>query len=326
MTSVEAPRIGLVLGAGGVLGGAWLVGALRALATECKWDPTNADHFVGTSAGALVAALLASAISPSSDLLHAATFHALSPPRPLPGSLALVRAGLTGSTTRPLLATAGGLLPRGVISTTPIKEVVRRRAGERWPTRRKLWIVACDYQTGRRTVFGRADGEHVGLPSAVAASCAIPGFYQPERIGLREYVDGGLWSTSNLDLLAGRRLDLVICLNPMSAEWPAHHWPAGTMVAHAQSAEHQRVLHEASLLEQTGTPVVLIEPTAADLSLMGSNLMRRRHSEEVIDLAERTTAAQLITLEDRGQLAALSDECPRSTRQRTPDGLRGGPR
>jgi NTE family protein len=187
MTSVEAPRIGLVLGAGGVLGGAWLVGALRALATECKWDPTNADHFVGTSAGALVAALLASAISPSSDLLHAATFHALSPPRPLPGSLALVRAGLTGSTTRPLLATAGGLLPRGVISTTPIKEVVRRRAGERWPTRRKLWIVACDYQTGRRTVFGRADGEHVGLPSAVAASCAIPGFYQPERIGLREY-------------------------------------------------------------------------------------------------------------------------------------------
>jgi len=97
---------------------------------------------------------------------------------------------------------------------------------------------------------------------------------------------GALWSTSNLDLLAGRRLDLVICLNPMSAEWPTHHWPAGTMVARAQSAEHQRVLHEASLLEQTGTPVVLIEPTAADLSLMGSNLMRRRHSEEVIELAK----------------------------------------
>jgi NTE family protein len=306
MTSDEAsPRIGLVLGAGGVLGGAWLVGALRALATECEWDPASANHFVGTSVGALVAALLASGISPSSDLLHAATFHLLSPLRPLPGSLALARAGLTGSTARPLLATAAGLLPRGVVSTAPIKEVVRRRAGERWPTRRKLWIVACDYRTGRRTVFGRADGERVGLPSAVAASCAIPGFYQPERIGLHEYVDGGLWSTSNLDLLAGQRLDLVICLNPMSAEWPPRHRPAGTMFAHAQRAEHQRALHEVSLLEQTGTPVVLIEPTPADLALMGRNLMRRRHSEEVVDLAKRTTVAQLHTLEKGGQLPSL---------------------
>jgi NTE family protein len=48
----------------------------------------------------------------------------------------------------------------------------------------------------------------------VAASCAIPGFYRSVRIGGRRYVDGGVQSTSNLDLMAGLGLDLVICLNP----------------------------------------------------------------------------------------------------------------
>ena len=50
-------RVGLVLGAGGVLGGAWLTGALHALATETEWDPASADHIVGTSAGSMIGGL-----------------------------------------------------------------------------------------------------------------------------------------------------------------------------------------------------------------------------------------------------------------------------
>jgi len=53
------PRVGLVLGAGGVLGGAWLVGALEAIAAETGWDPGSADRLVGTSAGSMIGAMAA---------------------------------------------------------------------------------------------------------------------------------------------------------------------------------------------------------------------------------------------------------------------------
>jgi predicted acylesterase/phospholipase RssA len=48
------PRVGVVLGAGGVLGGAWMAGALAALHTVTGWDPREADWLVGTSAGAVI--------------------------------------------------------------------------------------------------------------------------------------------------------------------------------------------------------------------------------------------------------------------------------
>ena len=68
----NAPKVGLVLGAGGVLGGAWLVGALQALAEETGWDPGSADRIVGTSAGAMVSGLLASGVPPWVMVAHSA--------------------------------------------------------------------------------------------------------------------------------------------------------------------------------------------------------------------------------------------------------------
>src|SRR3954464_15699663 len=53
----SAPRVGLVLGAGGVLGGAWITGGLHALATETGWDPGSAERIVGTSAGSMMGSL-----------------------------------------------------------------------------------------------------------------------------------------------------------------------------------------------------------------------------------------------------------------------------
>src|SRR3954466_16104389 len=65
-------RIGLVLGAGGVMGGAWLTGGLHALATETGWDPAGADHVVGTSAGSMMGALLAGGVPPWFMVAHSA--------------------------------------------------------------------------------------------------------------------------------------------------------------------------------------------------------------------------------------------------------------
>src|SRR5947209_6661503 len=65
-------RVGLVLGAGGVMGGAWLTGGLQALAAETGWDPASADHIVGTSAGSMIAGLLACGVPPWFMVAHSA--------------------------------------------------------------------------------------------------------------------------------------------------------------------------------------------------------------------------------------------------------------
>src|SRR5213080_317817 len=57
-------KVGLVLGAGGVVGASWLIGALEALASETGWNPSEADVIVGTSAGSVVGALTAAGIAP----------------------------------------------------------------------------------------------------------------------------------------------------------------------------------------------------------------------------------------------------------------------
>ena len=64
--------VGLVLGAGGVMGGAWLTGALQALADETGWDPASADCVVGTSAGAMIGSLCASGVPPWFMVAHSA--------------------------------------------------------------------------------------------------------------------------------------------------------------------------------------------------------------------------------------------------------------
>ena len=96
-----------------------------------------------------------------------------------------------------------GWLPRGFVSTRPISDLVKTFVAGDWPDHPNYWAVAADYRTGWRVVFGRDDAPYATVGQAVAASCAIPGFYHPVAIDGRRYVDGGVCSLSNLDLLAG---------------------------------------------------------------------------------------------------------------------------
>lgn len=312
-------RVGLVLGAGGVLGGAWLTGGLHALARETSWDPSSADYIVGTSAGSVIGALLAADVPPWFMVAHSAgeSFDGLEGPdgRPAaeadrsggaafrlhrglpwlgPGS---VRLGLT-SLRDPLrhtpLQLLAGWLPAGLVSTDSIKDVVRRAVPGSWPEHPSYWAVACDYASGRRIPFGRVDAPRAQVPDAVAASCAIPGFFRPVRIGSRRYVDGGIYSASNLDLLAGRGLDLVICLNPLSSLEPERDsGPTGLLGRAARRANGRRLGFEAKRVRAYGTEVALIQPVAEDHAAMGRNLMSGARRQQVIETAERTVAAQL---------------------------------
>ena len=160
------------------------------------------------------------------------------------------------------------------MSTDSLKETVRRVCPEGWVAHPAFWAVACDYSTGRRVPFGRDDAPPADLADAVAASCAIPGFYHPVHIGRQRYVDGGVRSPSNLDLLAGRKLDLVICLNPTSTREPASQdGLLDRVVGATRDAAGRRLGHEAKRLRSEGTEVVLVQPVADDLAVMGRNLM-----------------------------------------------------
>jgi NTE family protein len=163
-----------------------------------------------------------------------------------------------------------------------------------WTDHSGTWVVACDYSTGRRVPFGRPGAPPAGLADAVAASCAIPGFYRPVDIGGRRYVDGGMYSASNLDLLADAGLDLVICLNPTSTLAPiGSRNPLDRVADAVRRGAGRRLGYEAKKVRAKGTEVVLVQPVADDLALMGRNLMRRKGRQDVIDMARQTVAEQL---------------------------------
>jgi NTE family protein len=337
-------RVGLVLGAGGVLGGAWLTGGLHALARETDWDPATAEYIVGTSAGSMIGALVAAGVPPWFMVAHSRgeSFEGLAGPdgRPAseadrsagasfalhrglpaigPGSLRLALTTLS----RPLRHTPGqmlvGWLPAGIVSTDSLKDTIGRAVPGRWVDHHNFWVVACDYVSGRRTPFGRADAPPVRIADAVAASCAIPGFFRPVRIGNRPYVDGGVCSPSNVDLVAGRGLDLVICMNPLSAQaWPSPLEPFGLLNALSHRSNGRRLAHEERKVRRFGTEVLRIEPTAEDLAVMGNNWMSGTRRQQVIETAERTVLEQLRAPRARELLAALPSGAPHKIRR--PDG------
>ena len=200
----EAPlrsfmRVGLVLGAGGVLGGAWLTGGLHALASETGWDPATADRLVGTSAGSMIGRSSRPACRPGSwsPTRAGESFEGLTGPdgRPAreadraggavfklhrglpwlgPGSLRLALTTLA----QPAPPHAARRCRRLAAERARLHRLaqgdVRRAVPDGWVDHPNFWAVACDYSTGRRVPFGRDDAPHAELADAVAASCAIP--------------------------------------------------------------------------------------------------------------------------------------------------------
>jgi NTE family protein len=318
-------RIGLVLGAGGVVGGSWLIGALEALESETGWCPTSAEVISGTSAGSVIGAMTAAGVEPSllaayasggagDEVAEAAeragvTLEAglgempyrlqLALPPLGPGSWRMALSTLTRPLSHSPSALMAGWLPRGFVSTRPIGDLVGRFVENGWPGDSepgapRYWAVAADYATGRRVVFGRDDAPAADVGDAVAASCAIPGFYHPVKIGGKRYVDGGICSASNLDLMCDEELDLVVCLNPMSSLAQVTPRSAGErVIARFREQTGRRLGREAKKLRARGTDVLILQPTAEDLAVMGTNLMARDRREAVVERAIRTTARQL---------------------------------
>ena len=285
------------------------MGVLRALNEELGWEPAGAAEIVGTSAGSVMGSLLASGVTAEglmpSSVLAASPVDGGSKYEPDPewilfelaaqstysmstralrvplGSLGLSLSGIRPGLANPLRLISG-LAPQGLIPTVAIKNAVRRAPRDGWPRRPHCRVVACDYATGHRVVFGDAGTPAASLEQAVAASCAIPGFFEPERIEGRLYVDGGLHSMSNLDLMGDSDVDLVICLNPMSCvERPWRWGPVQQLTSAVGRLAHWQIRQEAARVRAAGRPVVLFEPSAEDIAAMGHNMMDATRAQDV---------------------------------------------
>ncbi|MET8628861.1 patatin-like phospholipase family protein [Kitasatospora sp. NPDC004669] len=266
----------LVLGAGGPVGTAWTAGLACGL-HRGGVDLGEADLIVGTSAGAITAALLATGQAPDRLATPVRPTDSGSTPPQVDGRrLGEAFAVLGDAASDP----AGARRRVGQIAlaadTGPEQaHVTRMRAmvgADQWPDR-QLLIPATDAETGEQEVFDRASG--APLPSVVAASTAFPGIYPPITINGRRYMDGSLRSATNAGLAAGARTLVVI--DPQ-----AHLFP-------------REMLHQELAVAAAHT-VVTIEPDPASIRAFGSDLSDRTAWEPAYQAGLRQaadTAAQL---------------------------------
>jgi NTE family protein len=344
---VPEPRRAIVLGGGGVLGFAWMLGALSALESVAGFDVRDVETVVGTSAGSVAAGLLgcgtpldaicrhhqgmpAPADPPIAYDYAAATGGAL-PPRPgwRPGSPRLLLDGLRHPLRSPIV-TLAGLLPTGRGTLQPVHDLMASLArdagfGQNWPTEPRPWVVAADYNTGRRVVFGRdkfaaSPGSvpriirKATLADAVTASCSIPAWYPPTVIDGVPYIDGGALSNASVDVLRGTGLDEVYVLAPMaSVNADRGRSAIGRVERLVRRTITRGILADAAALRAEGMQVCVVTPEPADLAVIGLNLMNPSRRTEVFETAQDTAAAQLA-----GQLSSSAGWGHRRATRDTP--------
>jgi NTE family protein len=281
-----------VLGAGGNAAIAWEIGIIAGLA-DAGIDVRDADVLIGTSAGSIVATLLASGL-PLEHLFAAQFDPAKQPDETAPRTdfakwrADLLRAKATAADGREFLRRVGALASARE-EHRPLKAdrqriIASRLAIRTWPDTRVL-IVAVDAESGERCVFDRTSG--APLVDAVAASCAVAGIWPAVEIDGRRYIDGGFYSIDNADLAAGYDGVLIVTL-------PARVPPLCILS-----------LDEAVRgLRDGGARVAIVhpdEPTQAAFASVGGNLL---------DPAVRTPAAR--AGREQGRVLANDDSVRRA--------------
>jgi NTE family protein len=289
----------LVLGVGGVLGRAWLTGVLAGIEDASGFDLRNCEHFVGTSAGSIVAAHLAAGESPrrpSKPLPQTAPAEPETPPgleaaaieaARLAGAAAIMAGAPFARAALRLSAPAGALIRAALLQAVPrpsgslehlhseIEQLDVRFDG-------RLRIVAVDRGRGRRVVFGRPGAPRAPVADAVRASCAVPWLFPAVQIAGREYVDGGVWSATNLDAAPAGRDTHVLCLVPTAGLAAAH-----TLGGIAGNVARSAASLEALVLRHRGAAVRIAAPSPEAAAAMGADLMDREPFGRVLEAGYR---------------------------------------
>ncbi len=298
----------LVLSGGGVLGEAWMSGVLAGLEDATGCDFRRTESLVGTSWGAVLAAALVAgqrprrpapgAGGPQLTAGEGARIPAAEREQGVAttwregavGSVALSAVRWAGAAAAPLvpatlaLGAVGGSAIRAALlarapgddeSLTEVRDRVSA-SGARFDGR--LRVVAVDRASGGRVVFGAPGAPAAEVGEAVQASCSVPSIFAPVVIGDRQYVDGGVWSTTNLDIAPAGRDTEVLCLNPMASLDIARTSAFGLLRTIAAGATGLETL----ALRGRGARVRMLSPEGPSARLMSPNLMDTSVRDDVL--------------------------------------------
>src|SRR5579875_493776 len=323
-------KTALVLGGGGFTGGVYEIGALRALDLLSVNRTINQfDVYVGTSAGAFVAAAVANGVTPeemmrvivqrvptafpdarASSLLRPNYREFATRGLKFPWRLAQLLRTLAGDvgqlSTVDIALGLAEALPAGLYSATGIERYVERILAD--PDRTndfrelgvELYMAATDLDTCDRVVFGSEGWDDVPISRAVSASSALPMVYKPVEIAGREYVDGGLVSTTNLDIAVDAGAKLIVVVNPLvpytnsfdrqiptltgsrprrvsDMGFPHIGYQAFKLIAHQRLHELARMWEE----RYPGVDIILIEPDSGDELMFQTSVMNYSSRVEI---------------------------------------------
>jgi predicted acylesterase/phospholipase RssA len=326
------PRRALVLAGGGTVGGLYEVGALLALEAVAEdLDVCDLDLYVGSSAGAFVAALLANRVTPQ-RLRETIVTDRRTLPR-LQGSRFLSLAWRSYLGTVPRLAAAvprvaaelvrhwrdallldtlgtlGQHLPLGFFTVDALERYVRDvlsrsgRTNDFRRLRRRLLVPATVLDTGGIHVFGASHRDRTPISRAVAASAAVPLVYEPVHIDGVDYVDAAITKTAHAGLAVESGARLVIVVNPVRplvVDGAARRIRDGGPLAVAGQALRiilQRRLRDGLVRhahEHPETDILLFEPYERDLELFDTPLMTYSLRHEVVRRGYRTTVKTVL--------------------------------
>jgi len=237
-------KTALVLGGGGFTGGVYEIGALRALDLLAVNSTVNDfDVYVGTSAGSFVASMLANGVTPEEmmqvlnervpseledldldkvlkpNYLGFITKAAQLPLRTFELVRSLARFGeLSAIDIGVGLAEA---LPSGLYNGSGIDQYIAgvlKDSGRPNDFRlldRELYLTATDLDTTERIVFGEPGWQDVPISKAVQCSTTLPIVYKPVDLKGRQLVDGGIRSTTNVDIAVEKGAKFIIVVNPL---------------------------------------------------------------------------------------------------------------
>jgi NTE family protein len=347
-------KTALVLGGGGFTGGVYEIGALRALDLLSVNRTVNQfDVYVGTSAGAFVASMAANGITPE-EMMRVVNRPVPTPFRDidvgtllrpnvaefarsgvmLPFKLARIARGLVGQlgsiSAMDVVLGLAEALPSGMYSGSGIEDYVRTvlsdpdRTDDFRLLEHELYLAATDLDTCERIVFGANDWDDVPISTAVRASTALPMVYKPVRVKDRELVDGGIVSTTNLDIAVEAGAKFVVVVNPLvpyvNDFSKTDSGLLGTRVRHISDMgfaqigyqsfkllAYQRLHEMARQWEQRypGVDIVLVEPEPNDELMFQTSMMNFTSRVEIARHGFESVTLKLS--EDYGRLREICE-------------------